>query len=454
MNAAAAKRTLLLLAPAMAAMFVIAAFGEVDTISMGAAFVAATTTAILAAHLIGRDYRRLAQHLISLASGRDQPGPDLNADAQAIVSVVQRMARDAQVAMDGATEQRAFDRAILDALSAPVIVVDSRRRIDRLNFAAADLLGPDSVAMELSKKLRAPEVLGAVENAIELGDPIEVEFQSTEAIDRYFIGNVVPLSGEAGGAVIVLHDVSLLKQAEQMRADFVSDISHELRTPLASLIGFIETLQEPARDDTEAQQRFLTIMGEQAGRMQTLVLDLLSLSRIELNERVAPVDMVDICGLVRGAAAALEPQIKKRGVKIRLDLPKDQAIPVIGDADQVSQVFLNLIDNAIKYGGDQSTVTVSLAFVPEGDAGGPRAVEVSVADQGPGIAKEQIPRLTERFYRVDTARSRSLGGTGLGLAIVKHILNRHNGRLGVESEPNQGSTFTVTLPLSLGNGSK
>jgi two-component system phosphate regulon sensor histidine kinase PhoR len=240
---------------------------------------------------------------------------------------------------------------------------------------------------------------------------------------------------------VVLSDRSREHAVERMRADFVANVSHELRTPLASLIGFIDTLRGPAANDPPAQQRFLGIMGEQAARMNRLIDDLLSLSRIELIEHQAPSDTVELCELVTRLVAGFEPRLRERSVKLDLRVP-DELPAVIGDADQLTQVLQNLLDNAVKYGREGGTVRLDVATAPPGRPG----VVVTVADQGAGIPREHLPRLTERFYRVDTGRSRAAGGTGLGLAIVKHIVNRHRGQLAIESEEGTGTTVTVWLP--------
>jgi len=225
-----------------------------------------------------------------------------------------------------------------------------------------------------------------------------------------------------------------------MRADFVANVSHELRTPLSSLLGFVETLRGPARDDKEAQEKFLTIMHEQAERMSRLIEDLLSLSRIEMDEHTRPRGRVDVRHVLGNVKDMLSMKAAARRMRIELQIPEATA-PLPGDADQLTQVFQNLIDNALKYGREGTAVEVTVSGPAEGE------LSVSVSDQGEGIAPEHLPRLTERFYRVDAARSRQLGGTGLGLAIVKHIVNRHRGHLSVESTRGEGSRFTVTLPV-------
>ena len=240
-------------------------------------------------------------------------------------------------------------------------------------------------------------------------------------------------------ALLVLHDTTALRRAERMRADFVANASHELKTPIAGLAGFIETLQGPAREDAAARDRFLGIMAEQADRMRRLVDDLLMLSRIEQHEHARPAGEVDVEKVLRGVQDLL--QLKASARKVVVELAVDPALPrAVGDYDELTIVFQNLIDNALKYARPATTVRVVAR--PAGDD----FLSVAVSDEGDGIPASHLPRLTERFYRVDNARSRALGGTGLGLAIVKHVVNRHRGRLEIHSLQGKGSTFTVTLP--------
>jgi two-component system phosphate regulon sensor histidine kinase PhoR len=266
-------------------------------------------------------------------------------------------------------------------------------------------------------------------------------------------GNGDASAASEGGLVLSLRDVTAVRRADQLRADFIANASHELRTPLASLQGFIETLRGPARDDPAAHERFLGIMHDQAARMSRLVNDLLSLSRIEQDEHLPPTAHVDATTLVRNVMAMLELKVAARKVRLRLEAPEGLPL-IIGDADQLEQVFQNLIENAIKYTREQTEVTITMAraaknagnLMTTSRRGG--MLSIAVIDRGEGIDRTHLPRLTERFYRVDTARSRAQGGTGLGLAIVKHIVNRHRGRLLIESEVGQGSRFTVLLPVA------
>jgi two-component system phosphate regulon sensor histidine kinase PhoR len=239
----------------------------------------------------------------------------------------------------------------------------------------------------------------------------------------------------------LFRDLTSARRLENMRADFVANASHELRTPLASLLGFIETLQGPARNDAAARERFLEIMREQGRRMARLVDDLLSLSRIEMRAHVEPSEVVDLGALVAQMVRTLSPLAQEQGVSLDLSLPGGECW-VQGDRDELLQLTENLVENAVKYGASGQRVEVALAPRP----GDRPHVELSVRDYGPGIPTEHLPRLTERFYRVDVGQSREKGGTGLGLAIVKHIVNRHRGRLDIESEPGRGAVFRVTLP--------
>jgi len=341
--------------------------------------------------------------------------------------------------------------AVIAAIPDPLILLDERRRVVHANAEAAAFLGVVEGPRDLAAILRNPAVLAAADAVLHGEAERIVDFTLTVPIERQLqarFARIGRLSHDDAAAVVTLHDITQLKRAEQMRADFIANASHELRTPLTTLTGFIETLRGPARGDAEAHERFLAIMHEQAARMTRLVEDLLALSRIELNEHVMPQGRVALGPLLRHLADTLELRAGDRGMRIRLDLPPD--LPeVLGDRDELAQVFQNLVDNAIKYGRASSEITVAAATGVRpsysGDGGASPLVSVAVHDRGEGIAREHLPRLTERFYRVDTARSREMGGTGLGLAIVKHVLNRHRGFLDIESNPGTGSVFTVFL---------
>jgi two-component system phosphate regulon sensor histidine kinase PhoR len=342
---------------------------------------------------------------------------------------------------------RRAEESILEHLPDPLIVLGPDRAVRRTNEAARIAFGRDIAAV-----LRHPDLRAAIDRALAAGADkppqvaeVSVPVPVPREVHVTVAGLASPLAGGAG-ALVVLSDRSRERAVERTRADFVANASHELRTPLASLMGFIDTLRGPAADDLPAQARFLDIMAEQAARMNRLIDDLLSLSRIELTEHQVPADSVDISDLLDRVLAAFEIRIRQRGVT--LNFVADEALPpVAGDADQLEQVFQNLIDNALKYGRQGGVLRVRLTTAAPGGKWPARAgLVVEVADDGQGIAREHLPRLTERFYRVDNGRSRAIGGTGLGLAIVKHVVNRHRGQLFIESVAGNGSVFSVWLP--------
>lgn len=343
-----------------------------------------------------------------------------------------------------------------DALPVAMLVVDSDARVITANAAAIEMMGPGLTDRHFVTVLRQPLVNRALDQILGPAAPAGRPPGSTRLAtsikargrERNCVVTVSPLTVRGGrGAVVVLEDTSGVEQAEQMRRDFVANVSHELRTPLTALMGFIETLRGPARDDTAARERFLAIMDREAGRMNRLIGDLLSLSRVEQEERRRPSDRVDLAALVRGTCATVAQTARAAGVTLHQS-GTDAAAPVLGDADQILQVLHNLIENAIKYGSRPSggEVRVTLSHVAHEPVLRGPGWAVEVADDGEGIDEVHLPRLTERFYRVDTHRSREKGGTGLGLAIVKHIVARHRGRLKIESVKGQGSRFTVILP--------
>jgi two-component system phosphate regulon sensor histidine kinase PhoR len=252
--------------------------------------------------------------------------------------------------------------------------------------------------------------------------------------------------GDTGVIIVTFQDDTPVTAAGRMRRDFVANVSHELRTPLTALMGFIETLRGPARDDAAARERFLGIMTQETDRMNRLVGDLLSLSRVEAAERVRPATQVDIAATLAATLRTLADMAAQSDVTLVTDLP-DAPVMIMADADQLTQVFTNIIENAVKYGGPSGRVFVTLSGVQQLREMRGAGVVMRVRDEGPGIEKQHLPRLTERFYRADNHRNRALGGTGLGLAIVKHILNRHRGRLKITSELGQGAEFKVILPV-------
>lgn len=374
-----------------------------------------------------------------------------DAKARLRLNAVRDELEAANASLKKAALEHTAAEALVESLPAPLYLVDADLQVMRGNAAGTSLIGKDLNGRGLSDGFRQPELLTTVEEAIAEGKSRSMRLELPVPVERAYLVQIEPVSQDAHGdfteadaggapaALIMMLDITLVLRTEQLRADFVANVSHELRTPLTSLIGFIETLRGPARDDMEAQGRFLGIMQEQADRMYRLIADLLSLSRIEMEEHSAPRGRIDLPLIAQKVSDGLSFKARDRGMKVVIEAPANLP-PVAGDEDQLTQVLQNLIDNALKYGEPNTDVHVRAVVAGE-------MVEMSVRDHGQGIPREHLPRLTERFYRVDAARSRELGGTGLGLAIVKHIVNRHRGKMTITSKQAEGSTFTISVPV-------
>ena len=343
-------------------------------------------------------------------------------------------------------------RAVFDAVPEPLIVVDERARVAAANRAAKDRFGEGLLGAEIHKLLRQPVASDAISHVLDQGGSKIVEIQTLGVTSNFYslhIENFRSQTVSRSAALLLFTDFTDLKRIEAMRVDFIANASHELRTPLATLIGFIETLQGPARGDHKSHRKFLGIMHSQASRMARLVDDLLSLSRIEVSEHTRPTATVDLGTVLESVCASLAIEASRVNMNFSLHVPANLPY-ALGESDQIAQMAQNLIENAIKYGRSNSNVEISVFCpkVPPLTFPNPEApaIAFSVRDMGQGIHPSDIPRLTERFYRVDPGRSSALGGTGLGLAIVKHIVTRHRGSLTIESQLGEGSTFTVTLP--------
>lgn len=347
------------------------------------------------------------------------------------------------------TRNTMADLDVLDGIPDPVILLNAKRRVVRINRAALNFFDMAFQGRDLAFLIRHPSVLSAVDATLSGGGMQREDISIAHDVTRQFSVHVSPMRIEGHtdglGALVVMHDVTAARNAEEMRADFVANVSHELRSPLSSLVGFIETLRGVASDDPAAQKRFLSIMESEAQRMTRLIGDLLSLSRVEADEHILPEDYVRLSDLLGSVVDSLSVRAAKRRMGIDLEIQPDLPA-VIGEQDELVMVFQNLVTNAISYGREGTRISVTAKTVDRIPNLGDPGVAVCVADIGEGIAPEQIPRLTERFYRVDKGRSRSMGGTGLGLAIVKHIVSRHRGRLAIESKVGVGSRFTVYLP--------
>lgn len=345
--------------------------------------------------------------------------------------------------------QTAEIRAILQAVPMALMLVDADQRVLAANPAAAALFGQPLEGRPCAAVLRHPDFLDGLDSALAGGQGAEARIVLSGVTGETHLSvTFTPLAtGEGGAVLIAFDDLSPHARAEAMRRDFVANVSHELRTPLTALVGFVETLRGPARDDPAARERFLGIMEREAGRMIRLVNDLLSLSRVEAEERRRPEASVDVIAVLRTTLASHREPARAAGVELALDAP-EPSVAVRADPDQLAQVFHNLVENAIKYGAAGQRVTVRVRPIAREPVLRGPAVQVEVIDRGEGIDPLHLPRLTERFYRVDGDRSRATGGTGLGLAIVKHIVNRHRGRFRIESEPGKGSRFIVILPAA------
>jgi two-component system phosphate regulon sensor histidine kinase PhoR len=326
--------------------------------------------------------------------------------------------------------------SLADALPDPSLLLDRRSLVLHRNPAARREFPDVLEGLLLTATLRNPPLLGAIDAVRRTGEAQTVELHQTVPNETWHRVQVASLSDD-GWLAVTLHSLTEEKRMNQLRSDFIANASHELRTPLTSLIGFIDTLLGPAQKDDAARERFLNIMRQQAARMSNLIDDLLSLSRIEMRQHLRPTGTVDLPLLLREVVDGFETQARDAGIKISVDA---STAAVTGDRAELYEVFENLVDNALKYGGDGKRVDIA---VGRGRVGFDYAV--TVTDHGEGIEAQHVPRLTERFYRVDAESSRKKKGTGLGLAIVKHIVNRHRGQLTIRSKPGEGTRVEVLL---------
>ena len=329
--------------------------------------------------------------------------------------------------------------AIMDAVPTACFLLDSDGRITHVNPMARSILGTAVLNRYYVTALRQPGILASIETAIERRQPQSGTYSAnTHGTEIQYLVSAVPIGDDPDAGILVsLEDVSQLHTAGRMRRDFVANVSHELRTPLTAMIGFVETLTGPARQDPEASGRFLEMMMKEAQRMNRLVGDLLSLSSVEASERLRPSDEISLWQVLQASIASLAQTADAAQVAVDIT-GSDKDMNVRGDRDQLRQLFNNLVENAVKYGGDGGSVRIVL-HDPQKDATlRCLAVRIDVRDSGQGIDPIHLPRLTERFYRIDDHRSRVMGGTGLGLAIVKHIVNRHRGRMEIDSRIGDG----------------
>jgi two-component system phosphate regulon sensor histidine kinase PhoR len=417
-------------------------FGELHPLPALISWGICITVALAFGAMLGRDIAVISNLVRTLRTSPDNiPRP-----ARLLVPGMSGLSQEAilllraeRLSRTRLLERTAADHTLLERLPDPLFRLDKSGAITWRNASATAAFGGETAAL-----LRHPALRAALAEAAKSGEPIRGTLALAAPVPRDLDATVIPAGGPT---YILVTDRTRERSIEKMRADFVANSSHELRTPLASLIGFIETLRGPAADDPEAQQRFLGIMAEQAMRMQRVIADLLSLSRIEITEHQPPETILLLPPLLERIAAGMEPMLETNKTHLRVAIPTD--LPRIpADADQLAQVFTNLLDNAIKYGKHGGVIKLTATPAGTDPRFEPHGIIISVADDGAGIAPQHIPRLTERFYRVDKGRSRAVGGTGLGLAIVKHVINRHRGRLVIESTEGQGTTFTIWLPAT------
>ncbi len=339
--------------------------------------------------------------------------------------------------------------AFAEALADPCFVLDRRSTVLFSNAAATRQYPNLLVGRVMTLVLRNPELVATIDAVLRSGEAHGFELHETlpsETWDKVLVAPLKQqgrnwLEDENRQVLVTFQSLTELKRVDAMRADFIANASHELRTPLASLIGFIDTLLGPAAKDTAAREKFLGIMRAQADRMSRLIDDMLSLSRIEMHQHVRPTGSVDLAALLREVREGLQTQARAAELDVVLTLPS-HPVTVSGDRGQLYEVFENLIDNAIKYGANGKSVEVTLAEI---NRAGLHHM-VSVVDHGPGVEPEHVPRMTERFYRIDAETSRKKKGTGLGLAIVKHIIQRHRGQMAIKSAPGEGLRVDVLLP--------
>ncbi|WP_173934844.1 ATP-binding protein [Chelativorans sp. Marseille-P2723] len=382
---------------------------------------------------------------LDLSLGGNGLGAVIALACTALVTIV--LAEDGQALSPA--QPSAKGAASIDSMSAldlakavqdPLYIFDSSGTVIYANEAAIGAFGPIAPGVSLQLKFRAPEMHDFIGRVLKEETHQSTDYAERVPFERAFRVSAVPMGKNSGLFVLLFKDQSEARRIDRMRADFIANASHELRTPLASIAGFIETLRGPARNDAKARENFLQIMQSQTSRMARLIDDLLSLSRLEAKPYFKPSERVDLRSLLQGTTDSLSHVAAEAGVKIDLDLPNG-SLEVAGNRDELMQVFENLLENACKYGSSGGRVVVSASTVDPSSG-----KTITVTDFGPGIAEEHIPRVTERFYRVEVEPNNVQKGTGLGLAIVKHILTRHGAHLSIRSKLGEGSSFTVHFP--------
>ena len=450
------KTIMVVSSPALLALSTFAIMGALDFSYFLYGYLAAMLVSAIFVIPFLSNISALTHYVNDLALDRRVRSPDLSflsnvGELSGALNRLQQSWENKRQEMETVITEREI---LVDTLPDILIMTNDSKMIVRTNRAARNIFGQNLAHRHLRDIIQSETLMNAISTVIEdlhgqevefhLGEPFMKDFQAI--IERF------PIPSEGGiSIVITLTDITQQKRIQRMRADFVANASHEIRTPLASIIGFIETLRGPAKDDEAAREEFLKVMADQAERMSKLVNDLLSLSKVEMNVNAAPISKVDLLRIIRSEKQHFEWACKQKNVTIRLKL-NDTLPATKGDDEELAQVVRNLIGNAVKYTNSDTEVIITAKLtssLPDDPVfrNLSRAILFSIQDHGEGIAKEHLPRLTERFYRVDTARTRKVGGTGLGLSIVKHVLNRHHGVLTIDSEMGRGSTFSIYLPV-------
>lgn len=450
------KAVLMVTSPALVMLGIYVALGTLTVTDMIYAYVFIFIASGLLMYPFLGNVSALTYYVNELAQDKRASAPDLSfigtaADLSEALKKLQASWDVKKKQMETIITEREI---LVDTLPDILIMVNDEKKVVRTNRAARAIFGQNLAGKYLKDVIPSPYLLDALTSVIQDLKGREIEFRIEDPVIRDFLAIIerfpVPTAGGIS-TVITMNDITELKSVEQMRADFVANASHELRTPLASIKGFVETLLGPAKDDEKAREEFLKIMLEQSDRMQQLIGDLLSLSKIEMNAHSVPTESVDLSALVKKETENLKRNAAAKNVRLVLNV-HDNLPPVKGEGNELGQVAHNLISNAIKYGYADSDVTITIKATTElpqdlNMRNLTRVVQFSVRDQGDGIPKQHLPRLMERFYRVDSARTRQIGGTGLGLAIVKGIVTRHRGAITIDSVVGEGSTFTVFLPI-------
>ena len=356
---------------------------------------------------------------------------------------------------------------ILNKLEDAIIVLDSDQKIVFQNSHSIDLFENNYTGQNITNLIRSPIVLETLENVYKNKKTKIIEYNSEYGqnlsprstnfynVEISYEKNHLQLTNTKDNYVILMKNITPLKNIEKVRSSFIANVSHELKTPLATVMGFLETIRGPAKDDKKSMSKFLGIMDKETIRMKRLIDDLLVVSKIESDEHIHPTKKVNLIKTLNNVIESLKEYALKKNIQIRTNYQLSENLSVLGNEDELVQVFTNIIDNSIKYGKINSSIDIKAEEVKEQvDQSEDKKLfpqlilKISVKDESDGIHAKHLSRLTERFYRVDAARSKEIGGTGLGLTIVKHILNKHRGHLDIKSEINQGSTFTVELPIA------